>query len=59
MTASQIEEKCFAIRGRSMSTNFSLGSQTKPIRLPIETQTRKDADEPYGGIFAKYGIGNR
>jgi len=42
-----------------MSTNFSLGSQTKPIRLPIETQTRKDADEPYGGIFAKYGIGNR
>lgn len=59
MSATQIEEKCFTIRGRSMSTNFSLSSQTKPIRLPIEAQTRKDADEPYGGIFAKYGIGSR
>lgn len=59
MTANQIEEKCFAIRGRNMPTNFSLASQTKPIRLPIEAQTKQEADEPYGGIFAKYGIGNR
>lgn len=59
MTMDQIEEKCFAIRGRNMSANFSLDSQTKPIRLPIDAQTRNDADEPYNGIFAKYGIGNR
>lgn len=59
MTESQIEEKCFAIRGRSMSANFSLDNQTKPIRLPVDAQARKDADEPYGGVFAKYGIGNR
>lgn len=59
LTASQIEEKCFAIRGRNMTANFSLNSQTKPIRLPIDAQTRMDADEPYGGIFARYGIGGR
>lgn len=59
LSASQIEEKCFAIRGRSMTTNFSLDTQGKPIRLPIEAQARKDADEPYGGVFVKYGIGNR
>lgn len=59
MTESQIEEKCFAIRGRSMPANFSLDSSAKPIRLPIESQAKKDSEEPYGGIFAKYGIGNR
>lgn len=59
MTESQIEEKCFAIRGRSMPANFSLDNPAKPIRLPIESQAKKDAEEPYGGIFAKYGIGNR
>ena len=59
MTENQIEEKCFAIRGRSMPVNFSLDNPTKPIRLPIESQANKDAEEPYGGIFTKYGIGNR
>lgn len=59
LSAEQIEEKCFAIRGRSMPANFSLDNQNKPIRLPIDGQARKDADEPYGGIFARYGIGAR
>lgn len=61
MTKEQIEEKCFAIRGRSMAAgfSFSLTNFAKPIRLPIEAQAKKNADEPYGGIFAKYGIGDR
>ena len=59
MTESQIEEKCFAIRGRNMPTNFSLENPAKPIRLPVDAQVRKDSDEPYGGVFAKYGIGSR
>lgn len=59
LSVEQLEEKCFAIRGRNMPVTFSLDSQGKPVRLPIETQARKDDDEPYGGIFAKYGIGIR
>lgn len=59
MSKEQVEEKCFAIRGRNMTVNFSLSSQSKPVRLPIEQQANKNTDEPYGGIFAKYGIGGR
>lgn len=51
MTVEQIEAKCFEIRGRA--AKFSL-QQPDHIRLPIEGNTK--GDEPYGGIFARYGI---
>lgn len=57
MTEDEIEEKCFAIRGRNIPTNFSYENPAKSVRLPIESKAQKEADEPYGGIFAKYGIG--
>lgn len=61
MTVAQIEDKCFSIRGRAMASGelkFS-ASGDKPIQLPIENVGNTNHDEPYGGIFAKYGIGDR
>lgn len=56
MTPDQIEEKCFAIRGRMVNQKFSVDRTTDPVRLPVE-DVQPDDDEPYGGIFRKYGIG--
>lgn len=51
MSADEIEEKCFSIRGRNMQIKFS--KKDKPsARIPAK-QPRQD-DEPYGGIFEKY-----
>jgi hypothetical protein len=51
-----LEEKCFAIRGRNgMQTKFSYKS--KAPKLPIERGVR--TEEPYGGIFAESGIASR
>lgn len=50
----ELEEKCFAIRGRiGVTAKFSLESPKAP-KLPVE-KTGMVA-EPYGGIFAEYGI---
>lgn len=47
-----LEEKCFAIRGRNGTTaKFNLEDTT--ARVVVETPT--DDDEPYGGVFLKYG----
>ena len=58
MTKEQVEEKCFAIRGKAASAKFALDNDHKPVRLPIE-RGGKQNDEPYGGVFLKYGIGAR
>jgi len=58
MTIGQIEEKCFAIRGRNVSAaHFSLEGQARATRIPIERQNEGNTDEPYGGIFVKYRMG--
>lgn len=46
-----LENKCFEIKGRNASLNFSV---QKPIstRLPVEKHI--ETDEPYGGAFIKY-----
>lgn len=53
MTIDEIEEKCFAIRGRNMAFSY------KPASVPtgkvkIDAQTEPMDDEPYGGLFVKY-----
>lgn len=58
MSLEDIEDKCFAIRGRSVQVKFSQDAP-KPVRLPVERNKNKDADEPYGGVFLEFGIGNR
>lgn len=57
MSIRDIEDKCFAIRGRKVQVNFSR-SNGAPIRLPVERGNKDaDPDEPYGGIFVEYGFG--
>lgn len=51
-----LEEKCYAIRGRNGSpARFSLESRGS-TRLPVEPSGVRTDDEPYGGVFAEYGI---
>ena len=57
MSLEDIEEKCFALRGRMMQAKFSLENSEKPIRVAIERDQKKKKDEPYGGLFLKYGVG--
>ncbi len=50
-----LEEKCYAIRGKvGTAAKFALANQTPKIMVDKSTGTHED--EPYGGIFAKYGI---
>lgn len=57
MPADELEEKCYAIRGRMSAQKFSASNTPESIRLPIEGSKAHSSDEPYGGIFAEYGIG--
>lgn len=53
-TPDDLEEKCYAIRGRyGAPAKFSF-EQKKP-KLPINVT--EQADEPYGGLFVKYNVG--
>ena len=52
-TADVLEEKCYAIRGRSgVTAKFSY--EPKAPKLPI--QRAEPTQEPYGGAFAEYGF---
>lgn len=56
MSIADLEEKCFAIRGRNQTAlKFSAQEPGKNPKLPAGNMGKKN-DEPYGGIFAKYGI---
>lgn len=50
-----LEEKCFAIRGRN-GTTAKFTREPKPTKLMVEKTV--PVNEPYGGIFVKYGIAN-
>ncbi len=48
-----LEEKCYAIRGRQApQAKFSL-DETQP---KLKVERHEISNEPYGGIFAQYGI---
>lgn len=55
MSIQDIEDKCFAIRGRNVKMQFTLGNTS--VRLPVERGAGED--EPYGGVFVEFGIGSR
>lgn len=57
MTMAELEDKCFAIRGRNVQLNFSQDTAPRATRIPVERNTI--ANEPYGGVFLKYGVGTR
>lgn len=53
MSIEELEEKCFALRGRVLSSaQFSNQNKTAKIKVSARTDAPK---EPYGGIFAIYG----
>lgn len=48
-----LEEKCYAIRGRSgVAAKFALENKTPKLKVEKTDTTQ----EPYGGLFVKYGI---
>lgn len=49
----ELEDKCYAIRGRNMKANFNLEPQGAP-KLPVDRTGKEKL--PYNGIFEKYGI---
>ena len=53
LSVEALEEKCYALRGRmSVPETFALDNKTP--RLKVENHFIDN--EPYGGLFAKYGI---
>lgn len=55
MSASEIAEKCYAIRGKNVQITFS-AKDTETQKIParvLEQDTHKP--DAYGGLFAKYG----
>lgn len=59
MTVEEIEEKCFAIKGR-MNVDFGQDAKftmtTPAPKLPVDkTANNGGAKEPYDGLFVKYG----
>ena len=58
MTAEQIEEKCFAIKGRmgvsfEQDVKFTI-NPTAP-KIPVDKSATCGETEPYDGLFVKYG----
>lgn len=54
-----LEEKCYALRGRlSTQSQLAYSSKNKSPKLPVGTYG-DDPDEPYGGLFKKFGISHR
>ena len=51
MSIAEIEEKCFAIRGKHML--FSKVCKRSGVQLPVHGVITNDAD-PYGGVVSKY-----
>lgn len=59
-TLEELEEKCYALRGRAQTGKFALQSAAaqKAPKLPVERHDVKDESnaDPYGGVFQQYGI---
>ena len=54
-SAEDLEEKCYAIRGRNQAQKFAFQPEQKLPKLPVEKRG-EDTTEPYGGVFTEYGI---
>lgn len=51
LSIEELEDKCFAIRGRNAAHTFSAQKQKSP-RLPVEKNQLEG--EPYGGLFVQF-----
>ena len=54
LSVDEVTEKCYAIRGRTMKVTFS-ANQPATVRLPVERKLPA-TDDPYNGVFARYGF---
>lgn len=54
LTVDELEEKCYAIRGKQAVHNFSMNNAPATVKLPVDKTLGEK--EPYGDIFTKYGI---
>lgn len=53
-SVSELEDKCFSIRGRQgFTAKFS--SESTPCAPKLKVTHDEHTDEPYGGVFKKYG----
>lgn len=54
LSVETLEEKCYAIRGRMQSAQYSLLEENKTPKLMAHVKNEEPI--PYGGLFEKYGI---
>lgn len=57
VSAEELEEKCFAIRGRINSSSEKFAAKEKAPKLRVAKQSEAEDNEPYGGLFQRYGTG--
>jgi len=50
-----LEEKCYAIRGRTTTLKFTRDTALGPPKLLIDHNGNGE-DEPYGGLFVEHGV---
>ena len=55
ISVAELEEKCFAIRGRLNYSNEKFAAKDKAPKLRVAKQSEAEDNEPYGGLFQRYG----
>lgn len=51
----ELENQCYAIRGRTVRVNFSAKPKNNPIPIVNNIPYKQSADDVYGGLFSMYG----
>lgn len=51
----ELEEKCFAIRGRNGAVVKYSFNENRP-KIVVDRSLRSSSKDPYGGVFAEYGF---
>lgn len=52
LSINEIEDKCYAIRGRNTTQTFAVTQKPKGVRIPAGSG--RTGDEPYGGLFIEF-----
>lgn len=52
---SELENQCYAIRGRTVRVNFSAKPKSAPLPIVNNISSKQLADDVYGGLFSMYG----
>ncbi len=55
ISIAELEEKCFAIRGRINSSSEKFAAKDKAPKLRVVKQNEAEENEPYGGLFQRFG----